>query len=194
MQNPKSDFISRFRPYSATIFEPRVKPPALPGPLAQCGRRDSQSSGSGVDVFDQCDVFLHDATDNVKYHRVQRESSHLSKGEILPKPSAMTESESFRRNLLRLMSEKGLKAAELSRMAGLNPRAVKDIEEQRVTSPKLSTVMALARALQVDPAAMMGLRPMSKLRPELLSFLAQYDESEQEQLLSALAALSHKHA
>ncbi len=101
----------------------------------------------------------------------------------------MDESTTFRENLLRLMAEKGFKAAELSKRAKLNPRAVKDIEENRVVSPKLSTVFALARALSVDPAEMMGLGPRSRLLPELEAYLAQYDLSQQERLLEALAAL-----
>lgn len=105
----------------------------------------------------------------------------------------MDESEIFRDNLLRLMLEKGFKAAELSKRANLNPRAVKDIEERRVTSPKLSTVFALARALSTDPAEMMGLGARSRLVPALEAYLAQYTQSEQERLLQALSALPPSH-
>ena len=56
----------------------------------------------------------------------------------------------FRVNLFRLMGEQGLTAAELSRKARLNARAVKDIEEGRSKSPKLSTAKALADALGVS--------------------------------------------
>lgn len=104
----------------------------------------------------------------------------------------MNESEVFRANLLRLMAERGFKAAELSRRAGLNPRMVKDIEEERVASPKLSTVFALAKALGADPAEMMGLGPRNRLAPNLAEFLSQYDEAEQAQLLQALSALPHR--
>lgn len=102
----------------------------------------------------------------------------------------MDESEIFRDNLLRLMAERGFKAAELSKRAKLNPRAVKDIEERRVASPKLSTVFALARALSADPAEMVGLGPRSRLAPALEAYLAQYDQAEQERLLQALSALA----
>lgn len=85
-----------------------------------------------------------------------------------------------------------MKAAELSKKAGLNARAVKDIEEGRVASPKLSTVVALARALGEDPAVMMGLGPRLRLVPDLAGFLSQYDESEQAQLLQALSSLRGK--
>lgn len=101
----------------------------------------------------------------------------------------MDASVAFRENLLRIMGERKLRAAELSRRAGLNPRAVKDIEEGRAVSPKLSTVIALAEALGEDAAEMMGLGARVSLKPELARFLSQYDESEQERILAALAAL-----
>lgn len=101
----------------------------------------------------------------------------------------MNESETFRENLLRIMAEKGLKAADVSRRAKLNARAVKDIEENRVVSPKLSTVFALSRALGVDPAEMMGLGPRPRLTRELVEFLSAYDAGEQELLLQALSAM-----
>lgn len=100
----------------------------------------------------------------------------------------MEESEAFRANLLRIMAERGIAAATLSKMAGLNARAVKDIEEGRVKSPKVSTVFAIARALDEDPAVMLGLGPRPKLRQELVEFLQQYTESEQAQILAALSA------
>ena len=101
----------------------------------------------------------------------------------------MDENETFRENLLRAMVDQGLKAAELSKRAGLNPRAVKDIEERQAISPKLSTVFALARALNADPGELMGLGPRPRLARELLEFLSAYDLEEQERLLQALSAL-----
>lgn len=101
----------------------------------------------------------------------------------------MTESETFKDNLLRRMREAGLNPAQLSKRAGLNVRAVKDIEEGRVLSPKLSTVFALARALNADPAELMGLGPRPQLNAALLRYLEQYSEADQERLLAALAAL-----
>jgi transcriptional regulator with XRE-family HTH domain len=100
----------------------------------------------------------------------------------------MDASIAFRENLLRLMGEQKLRAAELSKRAGLNPRAVKDIEENRVVSPKLSTVIALAEALGADPAEMMGLGARDAIKPELARFLSQYTEEEQGRILTALAA------
>ena len=100
----------------------------------------------------------------------------------------MDENEVFRANLLRVMQEKGVRAAELSKRAGLNPRAVKDIEERQAISPKLSTVFALAKALGADPAELMGLGPRVRLVQELADFLASYDAEDQQRLLQALSA------
>lgn len=120
---------------------------------------------------------------------MQREISRLSDASAAGMFASMEESETFRRQLLRLMAEKGLKAATLSKLAGLNPRAVKDIEEGKVSSPRLSTVIALAHALEQDPAEMMGLGRRVNLRADLAEYLSRYSEDEQEQLLKALHAL-----
>lgn len=106
----------------------------------------------------------------------------------------MSESEIFRRNLLAAMAEEGLSAAALSRKAGLNARAVKDIEENRVRSPKLSTVFALSEALNRDPGEMMGLGKRPKVRADLAEYLSQYSEDEQERFLSALNLLPKRPA
>ena len=66
-------------------------------------------------------------------------------------------SEIFRMNLRRLLDERKIGAATLSRKAGLNLRAVKDIEERRAQSPRLSTVFKLAEALEVPPQELLGL-------------------------------------
>lgn len=101
----------------------------------------------------------------------------------------MTEGEIFRRNLMQAMKDRGMTAAGLSKAAGLNARAVKDIEEGRVSSPRLSTVFALAEALGLDPGEMLGLGPRDKIQRELARYLSQFDESEQERLFAALKLL-----
>lgn len=101
----------------------------------------------------------------------------------------MNVDETFRRNLIAKMHERGMNAAELSRSAGLNARAVKDIEEGRAKSPKLSTAFALAAALHCDPGELVGLGPRPALLPDLVRYLSQYDLEAQEQILNALRAL-----
>lgn len=102
----------------------------------------------------------------------------------------MSESETFRRALMAVRKDRGISAAELSRAAGLNPRAVKDIEEGRAQSPKLATVFAIAKALNLDPGEMIGLGRRQNITQELADFLARYDEADQERLLAALAAIA----
>lgn len=87
------------------------------------------------------------------------------------------------------MRERGLSAAQLSRMAGLNSRAVKDIEEGRAKSPKLSTVFKLCEALKVDAGEMLGLGRRPQIQAELAQFLEQFDKADQERFLSALSLL-----
>lgn len=122
-------------------------------------------------------------------HTLQRETSHFRLLAAAFTHPDMDENETFRLNLIRLMRERGLKAAQLSKLADLNARAVTDIEEGRAQSPKISTVFKLAKALQVDPAELMGLGPRLLLNRELAEFLSQYSETEQERLLQGLSAL-----
>ena len=127
------------------------------------------------------------------YHTAQEESSHSQCGDNVANHIRMDVDETFRAKLLAIRQAKGLSAAELSRAAKLNIRAVKDIEEGRAISPKISTVFAIARALSEDPAEMMGLGPRVSLQADLVRLLAQYSEEEQSRLVAALAALLPAH-
>jgi transcriptional regulator with XRE-family HTH domain len=106
----------------------------------------------------------------------------------------MNESEIFRANLLRHMADRGMSEAELSKKAKLNPRAVTDIREGRVASPKMSTVFRLAEALGIDPAELMGLGRRHHLHAALAEFLEQYPEEDQARFLAALSALPRQPA
>lgn len=123
------------------------------------------------------------------FHTRQAESSHSRIGQNATIHLRMNVDETFRQKLLATRQAKGWSAAELSRAAKLNIRAVKDIEEGRAISPKISTVFAIAHALSEDPAEMMGLGPRVDLRPDLVRFLSQYSEEEQGRLVQALSAL-----
>lgn len=96
--------------------------------------------------------------------------------------------ETFRNNLKTVRESRGLNPDELARKAGLNRRGVRDIEEGRSQSPKLSTVFKLAEALSIDPGVLLGLGPRPTIRRELVDFLGQYDEAGQARLLGALEA------
>ena len=126
------------------------------------------------------------------FHIRQGETSHSRRMIYGAICLGMDASEIFRLKLLEFMREKGMNAAELSRAAGLNARAVTDILERRTISPKVSTAFALAAALDVDPSLMLGLPSRAGLLDSLVQFLSQYDEAEQAQLLAALSALPRR--
>ncbi|MCC5959908.1 MAG: helix-turn-helix transcriptional regulator [Rhodobacteraceae bacterium] len=107
-----------------------------------------------------------------------------------------SESEIFRKNLLHYMKLRGFSAASLSRKAGLNNRAVKDIEERRTGSPRISTVFKFARALEVPPEVLLGLgdRDQHGQReavdaPVVNGFLSSLSQSERESLLDSIRHL-----
>lgn len=97
----------------------------------------------------------------------------------------------FRENLLSHMKSKNLKAAQLSKMAGLNPRAVKDIEEERIKNPRIQTVLALEAAMELPFGKLLG-KSVDMIDGELLSLLGELDEATQKQLLMTLQSLSAK--
>lgn len=92
----------------------------------------------------------------------------------------------FRENLLSHMKAKGLKPAQLSKMAGLNPRAVKDIEEERIKNPRIQTVLALEAAMELPFGKLLG-KSIDEIDSELLGEL---DGATQKQLLMTLQSLS----
>ena len=95
----------------------------------------------------------------------------------------------FRENLLFHMKSKNLKAAQLSKMAGLNPRAVKDIEEERIKNPRIQTVLALEAAMELPFGKLLG-KSIDEVDGELLSLLGELDAATQKQLLMTLQSLS----
>ena len=95
----------------------------------------------------------------------------------------------FREDLLSHMKDKGLKPAQLSKMAGLNPRAVKDIEEERIKNPRIQTVLALEAAMEQPFGKLLG-KSIDEIDSELLSLLGELDGATQKQLLMTLQSLS----
>ena len=95
----------------------------------------------------------------------------------------------FRENFLSHMKVKGLKPAQLSKMAGLNPRAVKDIEEERIKNPRIQTVLALEAAMELPFGKLLG-KSIDEIDSELLSLLGELDGATQKQLLMTLQSLS----
>lgn len=64
-----------------------------------------------------------------------------------------------------LRLERGLSQKELCRIAHLGESAVKDIEADKVVSPRYGTVVALAAALQITPASLMGEDEPPRIQP-----------------------------
>lgn len=187
---PMTDSLDSFGPCPLSSFKPGVELSALPGAFAYRAGGNTEKIGHSLDLGHKLLGFGDHASQcNVIFHTTQRETSQAHQGCGSGKFLSMDESRTFRENLLRIMAEKGLKEAELSKLAGLNARAVTDIREERTRSPKLSTVFALAKALDEDPGVMMGLGRRYSLNAELAAFLAQYDESDQARFLAALTAL-----
>jgi len=102
-------------------------------------------------------------------------------------------SEIFRANLLRVLQERKVSAASVSRKAGLNIRAVKDIEERRAKSPRILTVFKLAEALEVPPAELLGLEKCqcsaSTDLSEAIGFFSSLSQEQREPLLAAIRQL-----
>lgn len=99
----------------------------------------------------------------------------------------------FRRNLLRLIKERQTSAAAVSKKAGLNPRAVKDIEEGRTVSTKLSSIVALARALDVSVFELLrdpDHKDHPRIEPDLQSVIESLAPEQQLELLESLRRLT----
>lgn len=101
----------------------------------------------------------------------------------------MSAAENFRRNLKRIREERGLDAANLSRDAGLNKRAVTDIETGASKNPTLRSAVAISEQLKVPLAELIGDHARTEIVAEWQEFLSQYDEAEQRTLLQAVASL-----
>lgn len=112
-------------------------------------------------------------------------------------------SRNLRRNLARLMEEQGLNATALSRAAGLNLRAVRDILDGRAQSPKLSTSYKLAYTLGVPLASLLvpaleeddsWEAPHGLLFHEIGEFLDSLSPAHQERLLVTIRLLASLYA
>lgn len=86
------------------------------------------------------------------------------------------------------MELQGFSAAGLSRKAGLNPRAVTDILDGRIDSPRVQTVIALEHALDTPAGTLLGL-DRSMIMDELFELLSGLDKATQQRLLDTLQSL-----
>ncbi|WP_084386369.1 helix-turn-helix domain-containing protein [Roseinatronobacter thiooxidans] len=102
-------------------------------------------------------------------------------------------SEIFRANLLQVLKDRKISAASVSRKAGLNIRAVKDIEERRAKSPRILTVFKLAEALEVPPQDLLGLTkcPCASATEisDAVEFFSSIPAEQRDSVLSAIRQL-----
>lgn len=101
----------------------------------------------------------------------------------------MINDDKFRANLRAAMERVGIDAANLSRKAGLNARAVTDILEGRSKHPRISTVVSLAGALGVTIYDLLDAPPRGKIIQGLEDYLSKCDEGVQKGILEALLSL-----
>ncbi len=181
----------RFRPHTLPGLKTRVEHAALPKTPPKGRNRDAKG-GSGV-----CDFggkllvqMLHDPNASVKFHTAQGETSRLLETPLRRIPHGMDVNDHLRVNIAPLRKARGMTPNDLAREAGINLRGVRDIEEGRSVSPKISTVVSLAKALGVRVSDLIGDEPVDKLRQELVDFLLNYSLEDQERLLVALQAMT----
>lgn len=188
-QLPQNAF-SGFGPDASARRQALVKLPTLPDHPAKRCKGKPGFAGLGLKGLFDCVRIAHGEKCSVFFHTSQCESSHSLDGATCVNCAHMTNGEVFLENLLGAIKEAGLSEAEVSLKAGLNRRAVTDLREKRVRSPKLSTVFALSEALNRDPAEMMGLAPSARLRADLVEFLARHGEEDQARFLAVLEAVT----
>lgn len=91
-------------------------------------------------------------------------------------------------NIRAAMADRNLSAAELARMAMINPTGIYDILSGKSRSPKIETVHKIAKALCIPTSMMLERRMSLTLRNELLEVASQLPETEQRRLVSAARA------
>jgi len=94
----------------------------------------------------------------------------------------------FRKRLERYMEQADMNPAQLSKRAGLNARAVTDIQQGRVKSPRVQTVLALETALGLSAGTLLGFG-QATVSSDLHALLNELDEATQQQLLETLRSL-----
>jgi len=86
-------------------------------------------------------------------------------------------------NIKAIMDERGTNAAEVARLAGLNPTAVYDIMSGKSRSPRIETLGKIAGALRVPIAVLFEDRPTDALRAEIEMLFSQLPAEERQRLV-----------
>jgi transcriptional regulator with XRE-family HTH domain len=75
------------------------------------------------------------------------------------KPALIAPKSDLQKRLEALLQEKGMSMREVSLAAGLNETAVKAIMNGKSVSPRGQSLIAIAKALQIDLATLLGVQP-----------------------------------
>lgn len=87
------------------------------------------------------------------------------------------------KNIETLMVARGLDAAKLARLAGMNPTGIYDILSGKSRSPKVETISKIANALEVTMPAIFEDVSNETLDNEIMFIWAQLPEIERKRLL-----------
>ncbi len=92
-------------------------------------------------------------------------------------------------NIERLLEEKGMTKSALREAAGLNQSAIHDILTGRSRSPRLETVVAIARALGVSPVDLLLPPDLAARRQNIMLMFDRLPADEQDRLVAIARAL-----
>lgn len=96
-------------------------------------------------------------------------------------------------NLQAEMARQGTNAAELARMADLNPTGVYDIISGKSRNPRLDTIEKLAGALGVSPASLLQEKDEDDLRRQVMDAIIRLPADECRRLLLTAKAWAAAH-
>lgn len=91
-------------------------------------------------------------------------------------------------NIKSLMEARGLDAAKLGRLAGINATGVYDIISGKSQSPKIGTIAKIAGGLNVPIASIFEESSDLELRSDLLHVIDQLDSDQRDLLLKTARA------
>lgn len=107
---------------------------------------------------------------------------------MMPDVDKAAEIQVLRRNIQRILDERGMSKTELNRRAGLGSTAVNELFLDRARSPKLDTVIKIATALEVSVISLLMDGDPSGARELLLQEFDRLPVEQQELLVKTVRA------
>lgn len=101
-------------------------------------------------------------------------------------PTRHIDTEMIAQNIQALMDHRGMNAAEVARIGGLNPTAVYDILKRKIANPRIDTLVKIAGALQIPVTLLFEGKTDDGLRAEANALFGQLPADEQERFLATL--------